>query len=292
MHIIDTGHQLRLTIRTKAICMASVDISFVILAWNSRHHVGPCLESIRQAFAGSPLEYEILILDNGSSDGTAEELKRLAGLDPHVKPVFEAINLGTTKSRNRLMKRASGRYICVMDCDVQLPPGVMEPLIGVVEADPSVGMVVPRVLYPSGRWQKSFDRFPTLADKVNRFFRLRQIEKSEARQVRVDGPAFPVDYAISAFWLFPRSIMERVGLLDEKIFYAPEDVDYCLRIWKSGCRILLLPSVAIFHHTQEISRGFKLNRAKFSHLKGLAYFFMKHGYLWRRPPVGHASRSN
>jgi len=92
-----------------------------------------------------------------------------------------------------------------------------------------------------------------------------------------------VDYAISAFWLFHRSLLDKVGLLDEKIFYAPEDVDFCLRIWKAGLRIVYQPSVSVIHHTQEISRGWKLNSAKINHLKGLVYFFVKHRYLFTPP---------
>ena len=92
-----------------------------------------------------------------------------------------------------------------------------------------------------------------------------------------------VDYAISAFWLFHRSLLDKVGLLDEKIFYAPEDVDFCLRIWKAGYRIVYQPSACIIHHTQEISRGWKLNSAKINHLKGLVYFFIKHRYFMRKP---------
>jgi GT2 family glycosyltransferase len=77
--------------------------------------------------------------------------------------------------------------------------------------------------------------------------------------------------------------LEKVGFLDEKIFYSPEDVDYCLRIWQAGFKIHYLPTVSVIHNTQEISRGYKLNRAKLSHIAGLFYLFYKHGYLFRRP---------
>ena len=158
-----------------------------------------------------------------------------------------------------------------MDSDVELAPGLFSPLIEVLSADASSGMVVPKIVYPNGRWQKSIDRFPTLVHKVKRLLNLRKMESQEAlvesdsEQVRV------VDYAISAFWLFKREVFEKIGDLDEKIFYAPEDVDYCLRIWQAGFKIHYVPTVSVIHHTQEISRGFTLNRAKFSHLKGLFY---------------------
>lgn len=95
-------------------------------------------------------------------------------------------------------------------------------------------------------------------------------------------PPFEVDYAISAFWMIPQDIIQRVGLLDEKIFYSPEDVDYCMRIWKVGFKIYCDPSVQVVHHTQEISRGVKINSAFINHVKGLVYYFMKHRYFFSK----------
>lgn len=261
-----------------------MDLSFVLLTWNSASYLEKCLASITNAMRGTALAYEVLVLDNGSTDATPQILKELASRDPsHLRAFFEPVNTGTTRSRNRLFSEAIGRFICVMDSDVELSPGVMDTLLPFLERDSGLGVVVPRIHYPSGAWQKSFDHFPTAVGKLNRFFRLRAIEKSEAASVRPEDPPFLIDYAISAFWLMRRELLERVGTLDERIFYAPEDADFCLRVWKAGLRILYVPAVSVVHHTQEISRGFKLNRAKLSHIKGLAYYFAKHGYLLRKP---------
>jgi GT2 family glycosyltransferase len=261
-----------------------LDLSFVILTWNSARYVEKCLSDIDRALEGAGLSYEILVLDNGSGDGTQAILGRLAAASGgRIVACYEPVNTGTTRSRNRLLALAKGRFVCVMDSDVEFPAGVIEALLALLSSDEGIGVVVPRIFYPSGAWQKSFDRFPTLFDKINRFFRLRAIEASEGRrQAGARQPAH-VDYAISAFWLMRRDLLRTVGLLDERIFYAPEDVDFCLRVWKAGLRIVYVPTVSIVHHTQEISRGFKLNKAKLVHLQGLVYYFMKHRYLWRRP---------
>ena len=96
------------------------------------------------------------------------------------------------------------------------------------------------------------------------------------------GESRVVDYAISAFWMFRRDVLEKVGLLDERIFYSPEDVDFCIRIWKAGYCIKYFPQVSVIHDAQEISRakGVKINIFTLSHLKGLLYLFLKHRYLF------------
>ncbi len=266
-----------------------MDISFIILTWNSHQYVERCLDSIVRALGPAGLDYEVLMLDNGSGDGTVELLRRLEEkyldrLVVHYRPE----NLGTTRSRNILLRVARGKFVCVMDSDVEFDPGVFEEMLPYLRRDPQLGMVVPRIVYPSGAWQKSFDRFPTVWGKIERFFRLREIEERQGQELKGHVEPFAVDYAISAFWLMRREMIGVVGLLDERIFYAPEDVDYCLRVWRAGYRILYVPSVTITHHTQEISRGFKLNRAKLSHVKGLIYYFIKHRYLWRRPRFAYA----
>jgi GT2 family glycosyltransferase len=261
-----------------------VNLSFAILTWNSEKYLERCFASVVRSMEKTGLSYEVLVLDNGSTDSTPRLLSRLAEENHgRLVPYYERRNTGTTRSRNRLFAAARGEYLCVMDSDVELASGVIETLLPLLAQDKDLGVVVPRIVYPGGAWQKSFDRFPTLTDKVNRFFRLREIEEREALQMANRKQPFDIDYAISAFWLMRRNLLRTVGMLDERIFYAPEDVDFCLRVWRSGHRILYVPTVSVIHHTQEISRGMKINMAKLSHIKGLGYYFFKHRYLLRRP---------
>lgn len=264
--------------------MAGLSVSFVILTWNSEKYLERCILTIEESLDGTGITYEILVLDNGSKDGTPGLLSQLAeASDGRLLAFYERSNTGTTRSRNRLFAAARGDYLCVMDSDVELTRGVIDALLFELANDGRLGIVVPRIVYPNGAWQKSFDRFPTLIDKMNRLLWLREIEEREGRQQGQSMRPFFVDYAISAFWLMRRRLLQDVGQLDERIFYAPEDVDFCLRVWKSGYPIMYVPSVTVVHHTQEISRGMRINRAKLSHIKGLGYYFFKHRYWWRRP---------
>jgi len=227
---------------------------------------------------------EVLVFENGSTDGSADLLQSLASRESRVKAFFSATNLGTTASRNIALRETRGRYLGIVDSDVETPAGTVDRLIAQLDADATCGIAVPRLLYPDGRLQLSTDVFPTLARKFQRYFGLRSLERDWAA---TGGPALavPVDYAISAFWVMRRDLPGRIGYLDDRIFYSPEDVDYCIRVWQDGLRVIYDPSATAIHHAQEISRKFPLRRATLSHIKGLFYLFRKHAYgvLHSRP---------
>lgn len=266
-----------------------MDISFVILTWNSEKYIEECIRTLLLSLGSSKYKYEIFVVDNGSVDNSSGILRKLNAEYPDsLFPIFLDKNVGTTVSRNIALKKATGDYICIMDSDVIVSYGIFQDLIDTLREKPSIGMVVPKIVYPDGNWQKSIDEFPTLTNKIKRFVNLRRIELAEAKEYCDEIKSRPVDYAISAFWFFRHNIIDKVGLLDEKIFYSPEDVDFCIRIWKCGYEILYVTNIQVIHHTQELSRGLKLNKTKLSHIKGLIYLFMKHRYFLGRPELGHA----
>ncbi|HQP57151.1 MAG TPA: glycosyltransferase [Syntrophorhabdus sp.] len=261
-----------------------MDISFIILTWNSARYIDTCLQSVIDDTLDASYSFEIFIVDNGSCDETRNIVQQYKNKYPEsIKPIYLEKNTGTTYSRNLALKKASGRYIVIMDSDIRMQNGAMNELIKTLESDSRLGLVVPALRYPSGNLQKSTDRFPTLPSKLMRYFFLKLME---SRQNQSSGSADGIgliEYAISAFWLLRREVVEQVGYLDEKIFYAPEDVDYCMRVWKKGYWIAINHDVNIIHDAQEISRGFKINQATIHHIRGLIYYFSKHKYLFRRP---------
>lgn len=257
-----------------------MDYSAVILSFNSARYIRHCLDTLVSAFEGLNASYEIFVIDNGSVDNSVDEIntvkaERCANID---LTIFKD-NTGTTFSRNHALKRCSGNQILVLDSDAYVNAEAIGSMRTLLEANPSFGLVCPKLTYPDGRFQISTDVFPTFVHKAKRFLFLKKMEQQTASVTPVSGP---VDYAISAFWMFPKRVLEQVGLLDEKIFYSPEDVDFCIRVWKAGYVIHYDPSVSIIHDAQEISRskGFKINKFTLSHIKGLFYLFIKHGYFF------------
>ncbi len=260
-----------------------MDISFVLLTWNSERYIENCLNSVIHDIERVTPSFEIHIVDNGSTDGTTRCIESFKRHYPdNLMPIYLDHNTGTTYSRNLALRRVVGKFILIMDSDVEVPHGSVGGLINSLARHSDAGIVAPRLIYPSGKLQKSTDAFPTVLSKAYRYFFLRSIENREALE-EAHTSVREVDYAISAVWALRASLLKDVGLLDENIFYAPEDVDYCIRTWKAGYRVLFDPSVTFIHHTQEISRGLKINAATVHHVRGLMYYFMKHRYILRRP---------
>ncbi len=242
--------------------------------------MGKCLESLVDAFESLAASYEIFVIDNGSKDQSRAIVEQLtADRQANIDLTAFDHNTGTTFSRNHGLRRCKGSRIIILDSDAYVNAEAIDTLAKALEANQHCGLICPKLTYPDGRFQLSTDTFPTFIRKLNRFLFLK---KMEAGISEVPHQAAVVDYAISAFWMFPARVLNDVGLLDEKIFYSPEDVDYCIRIWKAGYKIIYDPSVAVVHDAQEISRskGFKINRFTLSHIKGLFYLFIKHRYFF------------
>lgn len=259
-----------------------MDISVVILSWNSELYLEKCLSSLISCLKKKYSKYEIFVVDNGSSDSSIDILNSFKNdYSDYIKLILLDTNKGTTFPRNLALKQAQGEFIVIMDSDTEIVENVIPRLTHTLKHQNDLGLVAPRLVYGKGMLQKSVDKFPTILTKLNRFFFLKVSEKLNSGNVNHERRE--VDYAISAMWVLKKELIVNIGLLDEKIFYAPEDVDYCIRIWKGGYKILYVPEVYAIHYGQEISRGFKINRATIEHVKGLFYYFCKHKYFLKKP---------
>lgn len=262
------------------------DISYVIITYNDADNLGPAVDSAAEASRAADLDYEVWVVDNGSTDHTGQVLE-LAGrrLGERLHTIMLGRNTGTTYSRNQALARATGRLFCVMDSDARLLDGSLERVDRLLADFPEVGIVGPAIIMPDGSTYDSAKRFPTLGDKLRK---LPSIFLGAAPVNRDWYDDFPftrlrtVHTVISCCWFMRREVFERLGPLDQRIFYAPEDVDYCLRCWKAGLAVVYYPGLRVLHHTQQVSHRRPLSRTALSHLKGLFYYWAKHRYLWRR----------
>lgn len=260
-------------------------LSIIILSWNSKEDLKKCLVSIYENT--SLKEKEIIVVDNGSEDGSIEFIGENY---PEINLIKNKKNRGVGPARNQGMRIANGEYILVLDVDTEIKPAAIDNLIKGMEENLDVGLSGPKLVYPHGGLQYSCRKFPTVLSKFI-FRRLPEklssqfLYKEEYRDWDHSSLRY-VGYVIGACQIIRKKAMAQVGLYDERIFYGPEDIDYCLRMWKAGWKVLYNPKAEILHKEARITRGI-LNQIKnpifWEHLKGLIIYFWKHKYLFGRP---------
>lgn len=261
-------------------------IGFVILSWNSEKVIEKCLNSIIGLKLITP---KVVVVDNGSCDNTVCIVDSFTKRYPST---FECIkyeyNNGTTVSRNAGLKKLLNNnldYYCILDSDTVINDDAFSILIENMESNPRYGIIGPTMVSSSGIEQISARPFPTVLEK---FFKAVPIgfiqkigEKIEKQDVLTnEGESYPVDYLMSACWLIRPQLIDSVGLLDEKIFYAPEDAEYCIRVWQNGYQVAFCPKAKIIHEWQRLSKKKLVSRINWEHIKGLVYMFRKHHFYF------------
>jgi GT2 family glycosyltransferase len=262
-------------------------LSIVILTWNSRALLEACLAALPAATA--PEATEVIVVDNGSEDGTDAVL----AAHPDLIVLRNPRNRGVAPARNQGLRAARGALVALLDVDTVARPGAFAVLTRHLRAHPDVGLVGPKLVDADGTLQYSCRRFPTIVDKV-----LRRLPPSFGRGVADDvelrwwDHATPraVDYVIGACQVIRRAALDEVGLLDERIFYGPEDVDLCLRMHRAGWGVVYVPDAVVMHLERRVTRRL-LSTLTARHLHGLGYFFWKHRYLLTRPVVPASRRA-
>jgi len=253
--------------------------SVVILSWNSTEVLGPCLASLPQGFTSQ--DYEVIIIDNGSRGLTPAALRCAF---PWVQLVVNRKNRGVAPARNQGMRLARGEYIILLDDDTLIRPGVFAQLLAYMDAHPDVGVCGPKLIDLHGRLQLSCRFFPTVGDKLARRFPFtfaQQVRRAAEMADWDHSYVREVDYVIGACQVIRRTALAEVGLLDERIFSGPEDIDLCLGMRQAGWRVVYNPEAVVVHHERRVARSFS-SRLGWKHLWGVLYYFAKHGYLFSR----------
>ncbi len=267
-------------------------ISFIILTWNSEGYLRRCFDSLIRTCTAEDISFEVIVIDNGSHDASCDIVE---GYNKDSSDTFHLISLecnrGTTYTRNLGLKQARGEYLCILDSDTEMGEGSLTAVMNRLNSDRKIGMLVPRLLLPDGSVQNSVKRFPTMLNKLMKIPRIVFGVSTKNSDFYENFPFIKeceVDTAISACWFLRRDVMEKVGYLDENIFYAPEDIDYSLRVWLAGFRILYYPAYTVLHHTQQITHKKPLSKTSLSHFGGLLYYYRKHGGWLVRPRASKA----
>ena len=217
-------------------------------------------------------EYEIILVDNCSKDGSIEQIEEKFSEIISKKLLIlikNSRNLGFAKGNNIGIKKSKGKYILLLNSDTQLLPSALTQSIDKIESDDKIGILGGKVILPNGQLDHACKRgFPTplaslyyLLGLGKLFPKSKIFSEYTARYIDEDEES-NVDAVMVAFLLIPRTIVFRVGLLHEEYFMYGEDIDLCYQVKKIGYEVKYYPIVKIIHHKGGSSKALKNGKIK------------------------------
>jgi hypothetical protein len=222
--------------------MARPRVSIVIVSWNGRALLERCLPSV---LATDYPDLEVILADNASTDGSAAWVARH---HPEVTVVRHPENWLFARGNNAALPHASGRHVLLLNNDVEVPPGWLHPLVDVLEREPDVAAVQPKLLQHNDR--STFEYAGAAGGHLDRlgypFTRGRMFTDVEPDRGQYDAPA-DVFWATGAALLVRREAFEAVGGLDERFEMHMEEIDLCWRLQRAGWRVRAEPASTAYH---------------------------------------------
>lgn len=224
-----------------------MDLSIVIASYETPALLAACLASIDSAArVASSLSLEVIVVDNGSRD---ESLSRVEASELNVQLVARRVNRGFASAMNAGIRRSSGRYVLLLNSDVEITGTLLEAAVARLDLAPSIGILGPALVHVDGRPQRSVHALPGWAseffgDRVAR--RVHGIERDH--ESTSEGGAWREVEALRGAVLFIRAdLFKEVGLLDEGYFFFLEETDFCARARAQGHRIAYCPELSAQH---------------------------------------------
>ena len=220
-----------------------IKISIIILSWNTKDLLKKCLKSI-------PFYAEIIIVDNGSKDGTVHFLNSLKW--PNLKIIKNKKNLGFAKGNNQGLEVAKGDFVMILNSDTIVQKGTLEKLVEFTKDTPLYA-VSPLLVNPNGTIQEEYYmRFPNLWQIFGYHYPLLRIlfmrlPLKWLAVSRMKKKPFEVEQLPGAALMAPKEVWQKVGLLDEDYQFLYEDVDWCWRAKKMRVKLMVVPEAKVTH---------------------------------------------
>jgi len=264
------------------------DLSIIIVNWNTSALLEACLRSIYDH--ASSLSLEVLVVDNGSSDGSAALVRARF---PKVWLIANAENVGFARANNQGIQASRGRYVMLLNSDTEVQTGALDTLVRFLENHPAVAAAGPYLLNSDGSLQPSCH--PVLTPE-REFWRLAFLDEllplATYPMGRWDAHTpRPVEVIKGACLVIRRAALEQIGLLDERYFIYSEEMDLCLRLARAGWQLYWVPEARVVHHgaasTKQVAETMYLELYR-SKLQFQAKFFGRWGVLRFKGLVGLA----
>ncbi|MFM1745210.1 MAG: hypothetical protein RLZZ630_1147, partial [Bacteroidota bacterium] len=252
-------------------------LSIVIVNYNVRFFLQQCLQSVREAVKG--MDAEVFVVDNASSDGSVEMVRRLF---PEVILIDNKDNRGFSKANNQAIRKSKGEYVLLLNPDTLVEADTFHKTCSFMDTHPDAGGLGVHMIDGRGNFLPESKRglpTPTVAfykisglsalfPKSRTFgkYHLGYLDKERTHEV---------DVLSGAFMLLRKSALDKTGLLDEDYFMYGEDIDLSYRITKAGYKNYYFPETRIIHYKGESTKKSSVNYV-FVFYNAMVIFARKH----------------
>lgn len=263
--------------------MNNLDLSIIILSYNTKDITGRCLDKMRVAkeYCEKRLgnKVQVIVVDNASSDGSAALIKSDY---PWVKLITSKDNLGFSKGNNLAMRQTKTPFILLLNSDVYLSEESLYKALAYFRVNLNCDSLGAKLTYSTGKLQPSAGNLPSPLNLIFWILGLSKlpllnkfVSPFHPKDKKYFSKAHQVGWVMGAFFMFKREVYERTGGFDENLFMHMEEVEWCKRIIKRGYKIWYVPSVEAVH-LHGASTNFDLSASFLNELKGVKYFSLKH----------------
>jgi N-acetylglucosaminyl-diphospho-decaprenol L-rhamnosyltransferase len=223
-----------------------LDLTVIVVNWNTRELLRACLASVGRHTSG--LSYEIVVVDNGSTDGSVDMIRNDF---PAVTLIANPDNRGFAAANNQGIRAANGWAIVLLNSDTELVENSLGVLYRFLFSNDKFGAVGGRLVYPGGAPQWSYGFAPSLGRMlwitVSGLLRISWGRKPPAVIPQEGEGPLQVEYVVGADLMLKKSVLDQVGVLDESFFAYAEETDLCTRIRQRGYKVWFTPETSIVH---------------------------------------------
>lgn len=253
----------------------NTELSIIIVNYNTKDMTEACVDSIRKWSQGSA--WEIIVVDNGSTDGSAETLKKIHG----IRLIVNAKNVGFAKANNKGIQSAKGKYILLLNSDTEIREDSIGTMLRFMDGHPAAGAATCRLDLTNGTMDPACHRgFPTpwaaftYMTGLEKLFPTSRIFGHYHMGYKNLTIPHQVDCISGAFFFVRRAAIDDVGLLDEDYFMYAEDIDWAFRLKRAGWEVWFNPEATVLHKKKQSGRA---NILRSTQVQTEIYF---HTYNW------------
>lgn len=270
-----------------------IDLSIIIINYNTKKITKDCIGSVVKNTRG--IEYEIIVVDNASTDGSVEVLEKLEKMISNLKLIKNRQNKGFGPGNNQGIKVSKGEFVLLLNTDTVIHDNTLSEMVAFTRKNKRVGVATCALKNPDGSLQGTGGYFPNLFRVFAWMFFLDDIPLLDTlikpfHPVHGQSPFYKgtgqfrrrreQDWVTGAFLLTRKEVIDEIGPFDEDYFMYTEEVDFCFRVKEKGWKVWYLPDWSITH------LGGASSTAEFpilSEYKGVKLFYKKRMPSWQFP---------